>query len=72
MFEHLSNLVSIMVEKPWAIFIILTLTFGYLYFEQNQELKELSTEVGGLRTEQIKMNEIIKLKVELVKAQCTR
>jgi len=64
------NLVNLLIKTPWAIFIIFTLVFGYLYFEQNEELKDLSLEIGSLRAEQLKMNEIIKLKVQLAESQC--
>lgn len=57
-------------KNPVAVFIILSAVFGYLYFEQNKELNKLSLEVGGLRTEQIKMNEIILLKTQLAEMSC--
>lgn len=64
------KLVEILTNKPWAIFVVLTLVYGYGYYEQNKTLQSVNLELGGLRAEQSKMNEIIKLKVQLVKEQC--
>jgi len=65
-----AKIIDIVVKQPWAIFVVLSGVYGYLYYEQNQDMQLLLSEVGGLRAEQTKMNEIIQLKVELVKAGC--
>lgn len=70
MFTGLNNLVDLLTKKPWAIFIVMSLGYGYAYYEQNKVLQKLNLEVGGLRVEQIKMNEIIKLKVLLAEQGC--
>lgn len=67
----ISKLVDVLSKKPWTIFIVFTLMFGIGYYNQNEELKEINFEVGGLRAEMGKMNEIIKLKVQLAEKECT-
>jgi hypothetical protein len=64
------ELVQLLSDRPWTIFIIFTLVFGYGYYDQNKELHDLNLEVGGLRSEMKNMNEIIKLKVELAAREC--
>ena len=64
------DLIELISLKPWIIFIVFTLAFGYGYYEQNEQLHVLNLEVGGLRTEMKNMNEIIKLKVELAAREC--
>jgi hypothetical protein len=73
--DSLNSLIDLLSKKPWVIFIVTTLAFGYAMYNQNIELGEghieinnLSLEVGGLRKEVEKMNEIIVLKVALAKA----
>jgi len=66
-FEALKEFTTILIQKPWTIFVFLTLVYGYLYWDQTDKLQGLLTEVGGLRVEQQKMNEIIKLKVQIIK-----
>lgn len=62
--------IEYLYKNPMAVFIVLSCVFGYLYFEQNNELRELATEVGGLRSEQEKMHEIIMLKTKLAETEC--
>ena len=68
--QGLKDLTVLLASKPWAIFIVLTLVYGYLYFEQNQTLQSNNLEIGGLRAEMKKMNEIIILKVQLAQKEC--
>jgi len=68
--QGLKDLTALLASKPWAIFIVLTLVYGYLYFEQNQTLQSNNLEIGGLRAEMKKMNEIIILKVQLAQKEC--
>lgn len=70
MLKAFKELVELIALKPWVIFIVFTLAFGYAYYDQNNELHDLGIEVGGLRTEIKNMNEIIKLKVELAEREC--
>ncbi len=70
MFQALTGLVQTIAKYPWTIFVVFTLVFGYLYFDQNKQINEMNYEMGGLRTEMTKMNEIIKLKVQLAEAEC--
>ena len=63
--QALKDLIELIGKKPWIIFIVFTLAFGYGYYEQNEQLKILNREVGGLQASMTTMNEIIKLKVEL-------
>jgi hypothetical protein len=77
MVKALKELVELMANRPWIIFIVLTLAFGYAYYDQNEDIDEqygqinmLSLEVGGLRKEVEKMNEIIILKVALAAKEC--
>ena len=70
MAQALKELVELIAQKPWVIFVVFTLAFGYAYYDQNNELHDLGIEVGGLRTEMKNMNEIIKLKVELAAKEC--
>jgi len=65
-----AKIIDIVVKQPWAIFVVLSGVYGYLYYEQNQDMQVLLSEVGGLRVEQTKMHEIIKLKVELAEERC--
>jgi len=58
-------IIELLVKKPLSVFIILSALFGYGYYEQNQELQTMNLEIGGLRAEQTKMNEIIVLKVQV-------
>ena len=64
------DLIELIANRPWIIFIIFTLAFGYGYYEQNEDLHALNLEVGGLRTEMKNMNEIILLKVKLAEKEC--
>ena len=66
----IKDLVEFLYKNPVAIFVLLSIVFGYLYFIQNEEINKLSLEVGGLRTEQQKMNEIIILKTRIVELSC--
>lgn len=68
--EAFTNLVRLIGDRPWTIFIVFTLAFGYAYYDQNKDINSLSLEVGGLRTEVKHMNEIIELKVELAEKEC--
>ena len=70
MLAAFKDLVDLIAHKPWVIFIVFTLGFGYAYYEQNTEIKDLSLEVGGLRSEMKHMNEIIELKVKLAGREC--
>ena len=63
--QALKDLIELIGKKPWIIFIVFTLAFGYGYYEQNEQLKILNRKVGGLQASMTTMNEIIKLKVEL-------
>ena len=65
-----NNVFNTLVKNPMSVFIILSAIFGYLYYEQNQRLQAMLTEVGMLRAELSKMHEIIKLKVELAESKC--
>lgn len=68
--EYFVKTLEIISKNPLVAFVVLSAVFGYAYWEQNKDLNELTLEVGGLRVEQAKMNEIIKLKVELATQQC--
>jgi len=70
MLSAFKELVDLIAHKPWVIFVVFTLGFGYAYYEQNKDLNVLSLEVGGLRSEMKHMNEIIELKVELAEKEC--
>ena len=70
MLKAFKELVQLITDRPWSIFVVFTLLFGYAYWDQNQTINEMSLEVGGLRAEVGKMNEIIKLKVELAEREC--
>jgi hypothetical protein len=70
MAQAFKELVELISKKPWVIFVVFTLAFGYGYYSQNSTINELSLEVGGLRSEMKSMNEIIKLKVELAAREC--
>ena len=63
-------MVEFLYKNPVAVFVLLSIVFGYLYFMQNEEINKLSLEVGGLRTEQQKMHEIIILKTKIVELTC--
>lgn len=61
------ELVELIGKKPWIIFVVFTLVFGYgiyLQYQENQEqndtLLALTGEVSGLRVEVGYMNDIIK------------
>ena len=43
--------IDLLIKNPMSVFIILSVGFGYLYYEQNQDLQGLLTEVGGLRAD---------------------
>ena len=64
------KILEILVKNPMSVFIVLSCVFGWLYYEQNVKLQSMLTEVGGLRAEQKKMHEIIKLKVEIAESKC--
>lgn len=66
----LSKTLEFLYKNPFAVFIILTAVFAFLYFQQNRELNALSIELGGLRVEQQKMNEIIILKTRIIEMSC--
>jgi len=68
--KDLKDLVEFLYKNPLAVFVLLSIVFGYLYFIQNTEINKLSLEVGGLRTEQQKMNEIILLKTKIIELSC--
>lgn len=68
MSANIKELVELVTDRPWTIFLIATLALGYAYYELNASYLEMVEEVSGLRAEQVKMNEIIKLKIELAKA----
>jgi len=70
MAKAFKELVELISNKPWVIFVVFTLAFGYGYYTQNEELHTLNREVGGLHAEMKTMNEIIKLKVELAAREC--
>jgi len=70
MLQAFKDLVELISKKPWVIFVVFTLAFGYGYYTQNKTINELSYEVGGLHAEMKTMNEIIKLKVELAGLEC--
>ena len=70
MAKALKELIELISQKPWVIFIVFTLAFGYGYYNQNEQLHVLNLEVGGLRTEMKNMNEIILLKVKLAEKEC--
>lgn len=70
MAKAFKELVELIANRPWIIFIVFTLAFGYGYYSQNEELHELNREVGGLHAEMKKMNEIIELKVKLAEKEC--
>lgn len=70
MAQAIKELVELISKKPWVIFVVFTLAFGYGYYTQNEDLHALNLEVGGLRSEMKTMNEIIKLKVELASKEC--
>ncbi len=64
------ELVEFLYKNPVSVFVLLSIVFGYLYFQQNEEITRLSLEVGGLRVEQQKMNEIIFLKTKIIEMTC--
>ena len=66
----IKDLIELISNKPWIIFIVFTLAFGYGYYEQNNTLHSLNREIGGLQSEMKAMNEIIKLKVQLAEKEC--
>ena len=66
-----ANILKLLIKNPMSIFVILTLVYGYLYYEQNQRLQQMLLEVGGLRVEAAKMHNLIKLSVDLAEAKCT-
>lgn len=65
-----AKVIDLLIKNPMSVFIILSVAFGYLYWEKDQKHDEVLTELGGLRAEQQKMSEIIKLQVQLAKAEC--
>ena len=68
--ESVGIIFQTIVNKPMAIFLLLSIAFGYAYWEQNKSYTDVIAEVSGLRAEIKKMNEIIILKVELAKLNC--
>jgi|GEM_PF-4117566 len=52
------------------IFVVVAGIFAYAYFDQTSKIHSLEREIGGLQTEQVKMNEIIMLKVRLAEQGC--
>lgn len=66
------KLLEILIKNPMAIYIVLTGVFGWLYYTQNAELRQMTGEVSGLRVEISKMNEIIALKVKLACEECSK
>ncbi len=77
MVQGLSDLVKTIAKYPWTIFVVFTLVFGYLYFDQNVTIQDMNVKMGdlkaetaGLQAEMSKMNEIIKLKVQLAEKEC--
>ena len=70
MAKAFKELVQLISDKPWVIFVVFTLVFGFGYYTQNDEINALSLEVGGLRSEMKNMNEIIRLNVELAARNC--
>ena len=70
MAKALKELVELIANRTWIIFIVFPLAFGYGYYDQNEQLNTLNLEVGGLRTEMKNMNEIILLKVKLAEKEC--
>lgn len=68
--KNLKELLEFLYKNPISVFVLLSVVFGYLYFQQNEEINKLSLEVGGLRVEQQKMNEIIFLKTKIIEMEC--
>lgn len=68
--QWFKDLVELISNKPWVIFVVFTLAFGYVVYDQNTQIHEMGVEVGGLRAEMKNMNEIIKLKVALAEKEC--
>ena len=68
--KEIINLINTVIHKPWAIFVVFTFVFGYLYIMQNEEITELSSQVAAHRVELSKMNEIIRLKSEISILSC--
>lgn len=65
-----AKILDTLVKYPMAIFIVISFALGYAYWEQSKNQLKLVGEVGGLRSEISKMNEIIRLKVELAEKGC--
>lgn len=68
--SSIKDFVEFLYKNPASIFVLLSIVYGYLYFDLNSEFNVLSLEVGGLRTEQLKMNEIIRLKTQIIELSC--
>lgn len=66
----IKGIIELISNKPWVIFIVLSLGFGYAYWDQSSNMQKLQREIGGLHAEMQKMHEIIKLKVELAQKEC--
>lgn len=75
--EKIFETIEWLYNNPLSIFIILSGVFGYFSYEQLKDKEELmhvysnqAAELEGLRVEIQKMNEIIKLKVEIAERKC--
>lgn len=76
MLDSVLAIITAIVKNPWIacllLFLLIASAAGYGYWEQNKRYIAISQEVGMLRAELKKTNEIIKLKVELVRATAAR
>ena len=64
------QLIKLLADRPWTIFIVLSLGYGYAYYDQTNLLLKLEREIGGLHAEMKTMNTVIKLKAELAAREC--
>jgi hypothetical protein len=68
----IASIFGVIAKNPMTIFLLVAIAAGYAYWEQNKRYVDIVAEVGMLRAELKKTNEIIKLKVDLAEALAKR
>jgi hypothetical protein len=67
---NIEQIMKLLVEKPMAVFIVLSCLFGYGYWMQSKDMDSLQIEVGGLRVETAKLHELMTVEIELATSKC--
>ena len=57
--EWFKDLIELISHKPWIIFVVLTLAFGYAYYDQNTNIAtQQATYVEELGEQNVKIQEL--------------